>query len=94
MSALPLHRSWSKRAFVNQLQGLIPEVQKDDLEVGGAGVRAMLTKPNGDMVDDFFITEQPHIINVQNAPSPAATACLAIGDEVMEMAEKHFKLNN
>jgi len=85
-----LHRSWSKTAFVNQLQGLIPEVQKDDLEVGGAGVRAMLTKPNGDMVDDFFITEQPHIINVQNAPSPAATSSLSIGLTVAEKALARF----
>ncbi len=81
-----LHRSWSKTAFVNQLQHLIPEIQKGDLQVGGAGVRAMLTQPNGDMVDDFFITEQPHIINVQNAPSPAATSSLSIGWTVAERA--------
>jgi (S)-2-hydroxyglutarate dehydrogenase len=81
-----LHRSWSKTAFVNQLQNLIPEIQKEDLEPGGAGVRAMLTKPNGDMVDDFFITEAPHIIHVQNAPSPAATSSLSIGLTVAEKA--------
>jgi L-2-hydroxyglutarate oxidase len=81
-----LYRSWSKTAFVKQLQNLIPEVQKDDLIVGNAGVRAMLTKPNGDMVDDFFITQKPHIINVQNAPSPAATSSLSIGLTVAEKA--------
>ncbi len=85
-----LYRSWSKTAFVKQLQHLIPEVQKDDLIVGGAGVRAMLTKPNGDMVDDFFITEKPHIINVQNAPSPAATSSLSIGLTVAEKALSNF----
>ena len=81
-----LYRSWSKAAFVKQLQNLIPEVQKEDLIVGNAGVRAMLTKPNGDMVDDFFITQEPHIINVQNAPSPAATSSLSIGLTVAEKA--------
>jgi L-2-hydroxyglutarate oxidase len=81
-----LYRSWSKTAFVNQLQGLIPEIQKEDLVPGGAGVRAMLTKPNGDMVDDFFITEEPHIIHVQNAPSPAATSSLSVGLTIAEKA--------
>jgi L-2-hydroxyglutarate oxidase len=85
-----LHRSWSKTAFVNQLQNLIPEIQKEDLEPGGTGVRAMLTKPNGDMVDDFFITEEPHIIHVQNAPSPAATSSLSIGLTVAEKALARF----
>jgi L-2-hydroxyglutarate oxidase len=81
-----LYRSWSKTAFVNQLQGLIPEIQKEDLVPDGAGVRAMLTKPNGDMVDDFFITEEPHIIHVQNAPSPAATSSLSVGLTITEKA--------
>jgi (S)-2-hydroxyglutarate dehydrogenase len=85
-----LYRSWSKAAFVKQLQHLVPEITAADLTTGGAGVRAMLTKPNGDMVDDFFITEISNVINVQNAPSPAATSSLSIGKTVAELALKRW----
>lgn len=80
------YRSYSKRAFVKALQGLIPSIQQDDLVRGGAGVRAMAVAPDGEMLDDFLILEQPRVVNVCNAPSPAATASLAIGEMVAERA--------
>lgn len=80
------HRSFSKKAFVRALQHLIPEVGYDDLARGGAGVRAQCVDRDGNLVDEFLITEKPGIINVLNAPSPAATASLAIGAMVAEKA--------
>ena len=73
------HRSFSKHAFVRALQHLIPEVGYDDLERGSAGVRAMACDRQGNLVDDFLVLESERIVNVCNAPSPAATASLAIG---------------
>lgn len=73
------HRSFSKAAFVRALQHLIPEVGYDDLERGGAGVRAMACDKNGNLIDDFLVLEAERVVNVCNAPSPAATASLAIG---------------
>ncbi len=86
-----LRRSYSKRAFVTALQHLIPEVGMDDLMRGGAGVRAMACDPRGNLVDDFLILEKPGAVNVVNAPSPAATASLAIGKTIAEVAEKHLE---
>lgn len=83
-------RSYSKRAFVTALQHLIPEVGYDDLERGGAGVRAMACDATGNLVDDFFILESPQVVNVCNAPSPAATASLAIGKFVAGKALDHL----
>jgi L-2-hydroxyglutarate oxidase len=78
-------RSYSKRAFVKALQHLIPEVGPGDLHRGGAGVRAMACDRRGNLIDDFLIVEQDHrIMHVGNAPSPAATASLAIGEIVAE----------
>ncbi|HLX65303.1 MAG TPA: L-2-hydroxyglutarate oxidase [Planctomycetota bacterium] len=79
-------RSFSKRAFVRALQKLVPEIQVKDLEDGGAGVRAQALLPDGSLVDDFRIVRSEHAIHVLNAPSPAATASLAIGERVAEMA--------
>jgi L-2-hydroxyglutarate oxidase len=78
------HRSFSKKAFVKALQRLMPEVTEDDLLPGGSGVRAQAIDKNGKPVDDFVINERGNIINVLNAPSPAATASLAIGDTISE----------
>jgi L-2-hydroxyglutarate oxidase len=73
-----LWRSWSKPAFVRALQRLVPAIQEDDLIPGGAGIRAQACDSMGQLVDDFFIKEHGRILHVCNAPSPAATASLAI----------------
>lgn len=73
------HRSLSKKAFLKALQRLMPELQIGDIHRGGAGVRAQALAPNGKLVDDFHIVEAERMIHVLNAPSPAATASLAIG---------------
>jgi len=72
-------RSLSKRAFVNALRRLVPEVREHDLVPAPAGVRAQAVTPDGRMVDDFLIQRDGPMLNVLNAPSPAATASLAIG---------------
>ena len=86
-------RAFSKRLFLKQLQRMCPSLTMDDIKPGRSGVRAMALGDNGDVIDDFKIEYQQGSIHVLNAPSPAATACLAIGDEVVMMAEKHFGLN-
>lgn len=83
-------RAFSKRLFLKQLQRMCPSLSMEDIKPGRSGVRAMALGDNGDVIDDFKIEYQDRSIHVLNAPSPAATACLAIGDEVMLMAEKHF----
>ncbi|MGI8510484.1 MAG: L-2-hydroxyglutarate oxidase, partial [Gemmatimonadaceae bacterium] len=65
------------------LQRLVPEVRNDDLIPGGAGVRAQAMLPNGDLVQDFYFLERPTALHVLNAPSPGATASLAIGSEIV-----------
>lgn len=81
-----LHRSFSSAAFVRALRHLIPEINEEDLVRGGAGVRAMATDNLGNMSDDFLIFADNQIVNVCNAPSPAATASLAIGKAIAEKA--------
>lgn len=83
-----MYRSFSKAAFTKALQKLIPEIQQQDLEEGGAGVRAQACSRDGGLVDDFLILEEAHAINVCNAPSPAATSSLAIGETVAARALK------
>ena len=79
-----MYRSFSKSAFTKALQKLIPSVQKSDLIKGGAGIRAQVCGKDGTLVDDFLIFQNNNIINVVNAPSPAATASLAIADTIVE----------
>lgn len=86
-----MYRSFSKAAFTKALQKLIPEIQKDDLVGGGAGVRAQACDRSGGLVDDFLIYETENAVHVCNAPSPAATSSLAIGETISQMVEK--KLN-
>lgn len=83
-------RSFSKELFVKSLQKLIPEIQDDDIEVGGAGVRAQALERDGKLVDDFRIVEAERMVHVLNAPSPAATASLSIGKTISEMVIKRF----
>jgi len=78
-----LRRSWSKRLFCRSLQRLVPEIEPADLVAGGAGVRAQAMTPAGDLVQDFALAQSPHALHVINAPSPAATASLAIGAEIV-----------
>ncbi len=77
-----MYRSFSKSAFTKALQELIPEIRKEDLIHGGAGVRAQACDKNGGLLDDFYILQEERLIHVLNAPSPAATSSLAIGDEI------------
>jgi L-2-hydroxyglutarate oxidase len=85
-------RSWSKAAFVRALQRLLPELRASDLVPGGTGVRAQALDRSGALVDDFSIIAQEGMIHVLNAPSPAATASIAIGRHIAEMAAKQFDL--
>ncbi len=81
-----MYRSWSKAAFTKALQKLVPDIREDDLLPGGAGVRAQACSKDGKLLDDFYIQEQPYAIHLLNAPSPAATSCLSIGQTLAEMA--------
>ncbi|MBK9098784.1 MAG: L-2-hydroxyglutarate oxidase [bacterium] len=85
------YRSFSKKAFVKALQKLIPEIQEEDIESGGAGVRAQALEPDGKLVDDFRIVEAKKMVHVLNAPSPAATASLSIGKIIAELVKKKFE---
>jgi L-2-hydroxyglutarate oxidase len=76
------YRSFYKQAFVRALQKLIPEIKSNDLIEGGAGVRAQACMKDGILMDDFYLVEDKCVVHVCNAPSPAATASLAIGDYV------------
>jgi L-2-hydroxyglutarate oxidase len=85
-----MYRSFSKKAFTKALQRLIPEIEGDDLETGGSGVRAQACDRNGGLADDFLIYENEIAVNVCNAPSPAATSCLSIGETIAGKVLKHF----
>jgi len=80
-------RSLSKALFCHSLQRLVPEIQIEDLAHGGAGVRAQALTPAGELVQDFCFVRQRRALHVLNAPSPAATASLAIADEVIDRAK-------
>ncbi len=86
MCLAEIRQSLSKRRFVEALQKLVPEIQADDLRPGGAGVRAQAMQPDGALVNDFCFARAPGALHVLNAPSPAATASLAIADEVVAQA--------
>ena len=77
-------RSLSKRAFVTALQKLVPEIQKQHLIPAPSGVRAQALAPEGKLVDDFLILRKDRVLNVCNAPSPAATASLTIGKHIAD----------
>jgi L-2-hydroxyglutarate oxidase len=80
------YRSYNKNAFTRALQRLLPDIRKEDLIPGGSGVRAQACDRYGNLADDFLFVENEHIINVLNAPSPAATASLSIGKTIAEKA--------
>lgn len=82
-----IRRSLSKRLFVRSLQRLVPEVRNEDMTPGGSGVRAQAVGPEGNMVDDFRFVPSGRFLHVLNVPSPAATASLPIGREIVKMVE-------
>jgi (S)-2-hydroxyglutarate dehydrogenase len=87
------YRSFSRAVFLKALRKLVPELQDRHLAPGGSGVRAQAVRPDGTMVDDFLILESERQIHVINAPSPAATASLSIGEHIAGLAEKSFSLS-
>lgn len=90
IGANEMYRSFSKRAFVRALQRLVPEMKSEYLDWAPAGVRAQTVSPQGAMVDDFVIEETDRVVNVENAPSPAATASLNIGKLVVDRLVRRF----
>jgi len=84
VGAYEMYRSFSKAEFVRSLQKLVPEIRGEDIIRGGAGVRAQALSADGALVDDFKLIETPNALHVVNAPSPAATASLAIGDYIAD----------
>ena len=87
-------RAFSKKLFLKTLQRMIPSLTMEDLKPGRAGVRALLLAQDGDTRDDFRIEYHGNSIHVLNAPSPAATACLSIGEYIAVEANLHFKLRD
>lgn len=85
-----MYRSFSKAAFTKALQRLIPEIQEKDLVPAEAGVRAQACDREGGLLDDFLILEDEHAVHVCNAPSPAATSSLSIGETVASLALQRF----
>ncbi len=86
------YRSWVKRAFVRSVQRLVPAIQSGDLVPGGSGVRAQAVDRQGNLVMDFTLVRQRRALHVVNAPSPAATAALSIGDYLAAIAREDFGL--
>ena len=82
-----LRGSFSKNYFCKQLQKLVPEIRPNDLETGGSGVRAQAMSPAGELVQDFHFVQGKRALHVLNAPSPAATASLAIAKEIIDKAK-------
>lgn len=82
LAGYEIYRSLSKTEFCRSLQKLVPEIREDDLETGGAGVRAQAMTPDGKLIEDFHFEEAAGILHVVNAPSPAATASLAIANHI------------
>ncbi|MCU1337118.1 MAG: dependent oxidoreductase [Bryobacterales bacterium] len=80
-----IRRSFSRELFCRSLQRLVPVIQPDDLISGGSGVRAQAMSPEGSLVDDFHFVQGKRELHVVNAPSPAATSSLAIGEEIADM---------
>jgi len=82
-----LRRSFSRELFCRSLQRMVPDIRPEDLEAGGAGVRAQAVGPGGEILQDFEFARQPNALHVLNAPSPAATASLAIAEEIVAQVE-------
>lgn len=87
-----MRRSWWKRMFVESCQSLVPEVRMEDMTAGGSGVRAQAVAEDGTLVDDFRFVARQQFLHVLNVPSPAATASLPIGREIVEMVRKQWSV--
>jgi len=87
------YRSWVKSAFVKSLQKMVPELREEDCAPGGSGVRAQAVDRRGNLIDDFYFVHGRNMIHVCNVPSPAATASLEIGREIVDMLEQRFDLD-
>jgi L-2-hydroxyglutarate oxidase len=85
-----LYRSFSKEGFLENLQKLIPSIGMQDIKESPSGVRAMALKPDGEILDDFYFEITENEVHVLNAPSPAATAGLAIGQEITAKVQSSF----
>jgi L-2-hydroxyglutarate oxidase len=90
MSWEEIKRSFSRKLFCRALQRLVPEIRVEDLEHGGAGVRAQAMSPEGELLQDFCLVRRPRALHVLNAPSPGATASLAIGGEIARLVAEDF----
>jgi (S)-2-hydroxyglutarate dehydrogenase len=90
MGLKEFYRSFNKSEFVHALQKLVPEIKSSDIYPGGAGVRAQALEPDGKLVDDFRIIEAENMVHVLNAPSPAATASISIGNTIAAIAKKRY----
>ena len=87
-----MYRSWNKGAFANALQKLVPEITAADLTPGGVGIRAQAMDAKGNLLSDFHFLDTPNAIHVLNAPSPAATASIPIGQTIASRALQAFGL--
>ena len=87
-----VHRSLVKGAFVRSVQRLVPAIRAEDLVPAGSGVRAQAVSVDGDLLDDFHVVQRGRALHICNAPSPAATASLAIGEHITDLARKQFDL--
>ena len=83
-------RDWSKRAFLKSVQRFVPGLTSHDLRWGPSGVRAQAIDPDGSLVDDFRLSADGNLLHVRNAPSPAATASLAIAAYLADEAERRL----
>jgi L-2-hydroxyglutarate oxidase len=83
-----MHRSFSKRAFVKSVQALVPDLGIHDMYRSRAGVRAQALDRQGNLVDDYVVLEQERILHLINAPSPAATSCLSIGENMADRFDR------
>ncbi len=85
-----MRRSGSRRLFAESLRRFVPEIREDDLTGGGSGIRAQAMDSQGKLLDDFHFVDGDRTIHVLNAPSPGATASLAIGAEIARRARERF----
>ena len=80
--------------FLKALKKMIPTLKMEDIVEGRSGVRAMALSYDGEVIDDFKMVKNKNNLHVLNTPSPAATACLAVGEQIMGKAKSHFNLKN